>query len=400
MMRKRIHCLWPAMLLCSLMIWQPAVRAQEPPSLKTVEAVGTVRVQGEKIVEAREAAISSGLAAAVDRAILEMIPVETATANFSAITELFYTNVNQFVQGYKVLAESRGSGFYRVMVQASVSSGAIHKQLVGAGISLGKKILPSILLMVSDQRMDSPEARYWWGPGPATASPAAESLLSRTFSEKGYGIIGHELVGAADVLAPVKQNSNPGNAQAAEIGARANADMVIAGSVTLQKVSAALETAPKPIKAVMALRVVRSGSGEELAAVEQAAVVPNAEDAAGIDQALATLAKTAGDELSKQMASAWQKQVRKSGSVELLIEGTSQLGNYSAFRSVLSKVSGVKNVQIKEMKTDKSTLVVEYPNGSSQLAEALMSKTYDGFGINIPEVTQNQLRVILVHGQQ
>jgi hypothetical protein len=388
------------MLLCSLMIWQPAVRAQEPPSLKTVEAVGTVRVQGEKIVEAREAAISSGLAAAVDRAILEMIPVETATANFSAITELFYTNVNQFVQGYKVLAESRGSGFYRVMVQASVSSGAIHKQLVGAGISLGKKILPSILLMVSDQRMDSPEARYWWGPGPATASPAAESLLSRTFSEKGYGIIGHELVGAADVLAPVKQNSNPGNAQAAEIGARANADMVIAGSVTLQKVSAALETAPKPIKAVMALRVVRSGSGEELAAVEQAAVVPNAEDAAGIDQALATLAKTAGDELSKQMASAWQKQVRKSGSVELLIEGTSQLGNYSAFRSVLSKVSGVKNVQIKEMKTDKSTLVVEYPNGSSQLAEALMSKTYDGFGINIPEVTQNQLRVILVHGQQ
>ena len=388
------------MLLCSLMIWQPAVRAQDPPSLKTVEAIGTVRMQGEKIVEAREAAIASGLAAAVDRAILEMIPVETATANFSAITELFYINVNQFVQGYKVLAESRGSGFYRVMVQASVSSGAIHKQLVGAGISIGKKILPSILLMVSDQRMDSPDARYWWGPGPATASPAAESLLSRTFSEKGYGIIGHELVGTADALVSVQQNSNPGNAQVAEIGARANADMVIAGSVTLQQAPAALETASKPIKAVMALRVVRSASGEELAAVEQTAEVPNAEDAAGIDQALAALAKTAGDELSKQMASAWQKQVRKSASVELLIEGTSQLGNYAAFRSVLNKVSGVKNVQIKEMKADKSTLIVEYPNGSSQLAEVLMSKTYEGFGITIPEVTQNQLKVILVHGNQ
>ncbi len=399
MMRTRIYCLCLGMLLSSLMIWQPAVRAEDPPSLKTVEAVGTVRIQGEKIVEARETAISSGLAAAVDRVILEMIPVETASANFSAITELFYINVNQFVQGYKVLAESRGSGFYRVLVQAGVSSGAIHKQLVGAGISLGKKILPSILLMVSDQRMESPDARYWWGPGPANASPAAESLLSRIFSEKGYGIIGHELVSAADALVSVQQNSNPGNAQVAEIGARANADMVIAGSVTLQQAPAALETAPKPIKAVMALRVVRSGSGEELAAVEQTVVVPNSEDAAGIDQALATLAKTAGDELSKQMASAWQKQVRKSASVELLIEGTSQLGNYSAFRSVLNKVSGVKNVQIKEMKPDKSTLVVEYPNGSSQLAEALMLKTYDGFAITIPEVTQNQLRVILVHGQ-
>ncbi len=399
MMRTKINCLWLGMLLCSLMIWQPVVRGEDSPSLKTVEAIGTVKIQGEKIVDAREAAISLALAAAVDRAILELIPAEIAAANFSAITELFYANVNQFVQGYKVLAESRGSGFYRVMVQAGVSSGAVQKQLTGAGISQEKKILPSILLMVSDQRLDSP-AQYWWGPGVAAAKPAAEPLLSRTLSEKGFGIVGHELVGGSEVLIPVQQNSNPGKAQVAEIGARANADMVIAGSVTLQRVPAAQETGPKSVKIVMALRVVRSGSGEELAAFEQTAVAPNAEDPAGIDQALATLGKTAGEELSKQMASAWQKQTRKSASVEFLIEGTSQLGNYSAFRSALSKVSGVKNIQIKEMKADKSTLTVEYPNGARQLADALLLKPFDGFSITIPEVTQNQMKVILVHGQQ
>ena len=241
MMRTKINCLWLGMLLCSLMIWQPVVRGEDSPSLKTVEAIGTVKIQGEKIVDAREAAISLALAAAVDRAILELIPAEIAAANFSAITELFYANVNQFVQGYKVLAESRGSGFYRVMVQAGVSSGAVQKQLTGAGISQEKKILPSILLMVSDQRLDSP-AQYWWGPGVAAAKPAAEPLLSRTLSEKGFGIVGHELVGGSEVLIPVQQNSNPGKAQVAEIGARANADMVIAGSVTLQRVPAAQET--------------------------------------------------------------------------------------------------------------------------------------------------------------
>ncbi|MFH0995817.1 MAG: hypothetical protein V1844_10020 [Pseudomonadota bacterium] len=400
-MRTKINCLCLGILLCGLMIGQPAARAEDPASLKTVEAIGTVKIQGEKIVDAREAAISLGLAAAVDRAILELIPAESAAANFSAITELFYANVNQFVQGYKVLAESKGSGFYRVMVQASVSSGAIQKQLTHAGIALGKKILPSILLMVSDQRLDSPDAQYWWGPGGSVAAkPVAGSLLSRIFSEKGFGIVGREGVGGSEALASLHQNSNPGNPQVAEIGARANADMVIAGSATLQRVPAALETDPKTVKIVMSLRVVRSGSGEELAAVEQTAVAPNAEDPAGIDQVLATLGKTAGEELSKQMASAWQKQVRKSASVELLIEGTSQLGNYSTFRSVLSKVSGVKNVQIKEMKADKSTLIVEYPNGARQLADALILKPFDGFSITIPEVTQNQMKVILVHGQQ
>jgi len=64
-MRTKMNCLLLVMLLCALMIWQPAVWAEDQPSLKTFEAVGTVRIQGEKIVEAREAAISSGLSAAV-----------------------------------------------------------------------------------------------------------------------------------------------------------------------------------------------------------------------------------------------------------------------------------------------------------------------------------------------
>lgn len=393
-----MNCLRPAMLLCGLMILPPAVWAQD--QLKTVDAVGTVRIQGEKIVDAREAAITSGLAAAVDRVILELVPAETAAANFSAITELFYANVNPFVQGYKVLAESRGGGFYRVMVQAGISSGAVRKQLAVAGISLGKKLLPSLLLMVSDQRPDSSDARYWWAAGPAAAEPAAGPLLSRILGEKGFGIVGHEAVAGSEALAAVQQTANPGNAQVAEIGARANADMVIAGSVTFQRESVPPETGPKTVKAVMALRVVRSGGGEEIAAVEQSSAAINAEYPAGIDQALATLARAAGDELSRQMAAAWQKQARKSAFVELLIEGTSQLGNYSAFRSSLNKVSGVKSVQVKEMKADKSTLTVEYPNGARQLADALMLKTYDGFGITIPEVTQNQLKIILNHGQQ
>jgi hypothetical protein len=398
MMQARINCLRLGMLLCALMFWQTSVNAEEAPSLKTFEAVGTIKIQGEKIVDAREAAISIGLAAAVDRAILELIPVETAAANFSVITGLFYANVNQYVQDYKVLAESRGSGYYRVMVQAGVSSGAIQKQLVGAGIPLGKKILPSILLMVSDQRLDSPDVQYWWGTGTAASKPAAEPLFSRIFSEKGFGIVGHESFVGSEALAPIRQNSKPGNTEVAEIGAKANADMVIAGTVTLQRVPTVLETDPKTVKVVMALRLVRSGSGEELAAFEQTAVAPNAEDPSGIDQTLATLAKAAGDELSKQLASAWQKQARKSASVELLVEGASQLGNYSAFRSVLSKVSGVKNVQIKEMKADRSTLTVEYPDGARQLADALILKPFDGFSITIPEVTQNQMKVILVPG--
>lgn len=104
--------------------------------------------------------------------------------------------------------------------------------------------------------------------------------------------------------------------------------------------------------------------------------------------------------MSRQMAASWQKQPLKSDAIELQVEGTSQLGNFTAFRSVLNRIMGVKSVQIKEMKADKSILLVEYPNGTRPLADALLSKTYEGFGITIPEVTENRMKVVLINKSQ
>lgn len=389
-----------ALMLSVLWVRPPALGAEEPAALKTVEAIGTVRIQGEKIVDAREAAISSGLAAAVERTILGMIPPEAAAANFSTITELFSSNVSQYVQGYKVLAESRSGGFYRVLVQAGVFSGAIQKQLGTIG-SMNKKILPSVLVMVSEQRPGSADFQYGWGPGPASARPPGDLLLSRIFEEKGYPITGLEGASGADALSAVRMNPNPGNSQIAEIGTRSGADMVLAGTIAMKRLEPAQETDPQKIHITLSLRVVRSGSGDQIAVFEQTADASGTgADAMAIDQTLTQLSGAAGDELSRQMAASWQKQTLKSDAIELQVEGTSQLGNFTAFRSVLNRTMGVKSVQIKEMKADKSILLVEYPNGTRPLADALLSKTYEGFGITIPEVTENRMKVVLINKSQ
>ncbi len=218
------------MIIFSILFAQTTTKAEDQSSLKTFEAVGNSRLHGTQIADAREAAISCALLGAVDRAVIEMITIEIFSRNFSAITEITSSNVKQFVHSYKVLAEARTGGYYRTMVQATVSLGLLQKQLSEAGFLLEKKSLKSSL-------------------------------------------------------------------------------------------------------------------------------------------------------------------------IEIHVEGAAQLKNYSTFRSALNKIEGVKSVQIKEMKANKATLIVDYQQDAIQLADSLILIAFEGFGINIPEVSHNNIKIILVPGQ-
>lgn len=230
MISRKRNIFFCLIIIFSILFTQTTPKAEDQSSLKTFEAIGNSRIQGTQIADAREAAISSALLGAVDRATIEMITIEVFSRNFSAITEITSANVKQFVHGYKVLAETRTGGYYRIMVQATVSLSLIQKQLSEAGI-------------------------------------------------------------------------------------------------LLEKISV------------------------------------------------------------------------KSAIIEIQVEGAAHLKNYSTFRSALNKIEGVKSVQVKEMKANKATLIVDYQQDGRQLADSLILITFDGFGINVPEVTHNNIKIILLPGQ-
>jgi len=53
---------------------------------------------------------------------------------------------------------------------------------------------------------------------------------------------------------------------------------------------------------------------------------------------------------------------------------------------------------VKEIKPNEATLLVEYSGKAKDLASALMLQDFQTFGINIYEVTQNNIRVELIPG--
>jgi hypothetical protein len=82
--------------------------------------------------------------------------------------------------------------------------------------------------------------------------------------------------------------------------------------------------------------------------------------------------------------------------VELIIEGTGNLSNFIKFRRMLNKIPGVEEIQTREMKADEVIIAVDFDGDSSTLANSLLLKTFDTFGINISKVSPNLIKITLV----
>jgi len=99
-----------------------------------------------------------------------------------------------------------------------------------------------------------------------------------------------------------------------------------------------------------------------------------------------------------QIVAGWKKAVQKSVEIEIVVKGTRNLGNFVNFRRALKDIPDVKGIQLKEMQSNEAVIVVDYRGDAKKLAEALMLKTFESFGISITEVLEQRLNVELIQG--
>ncbi len=84
-----------------------------------------------------------------------------------------------------------------------------------------------------------------------------------------------------------------------------------------------------------------------------------------------------------------------SATVALTVEGSGNLANFVKMRRTLGGLPGVRGVQVKEMKPNEATLLVDYAGGGRELAAALALHSFDTFEVAVVEALDNALRVAL-----
>lgn len=382
-------------VIAAVLIFCGAVEAQETAKTGTYVVVGSGSMQGN-VSAARERAIADGLVAAVARMTEEILQLESVVENFQRLNNLLLNNTAQYIQGYKVLTEASSGKFYRVVVEVKVSGRKIADKLSEAGIIKVEFELPTVILLIAEQNIDDVDPSYWWGGNSGDYRSVSESAIQEAFRQRGFKVIDsaqarRQRPGSWTPLNRVKLTDQ----EVVAVGAGYNADVVIIGSSTASISSNVMGSDMKSFRGLVQLRAIRVDTGKEINRLSQDAVVTGEDDVEGGRESLQQAGTLAGVTLAGDIESLWQQQAQAPSKVEVVVEGTSNLVNFVRFRKALSSISGVETIQVKEMKPNQATLLVDYKGKAKELASALMRQTFESFGINIFETTENALKVAL-----
>lgn len=382
-------------LSISLMI-SDTTGAEEIASTRTIVTIGSSKIYGENLEQARSEAISNSLIYAVAQATAELLPFDSMIRNFQVIDSILLRHTDEVIQDYKVLSTSRSGKLYRVMVQATVLVEKMEEQLSSVGIALLKKAMPKILLVISEQNLTDSLPQYWWSEDSAFTTIFSESSMAETMEGKGFSIIDHDMFFQNIAAQAVSHKPDLSNREAVDLGVHFEADVVIVGKATALKTTNIMKENTRSYRATMTARALRTDTGEEIGSTNQTFITMSTDELTGGVDALSGTGRLTGAELSKQIATAWQDKYKELVGIEMVVKGTKNLANFVEFRKVINVTPGVKGIRTLEMTVDQAIIVIVFEGTEKALADALMLNTFSSFGINIYEIAPNHLGIAFV----
>ncbi|MDJ0782142.1 MAG: hypothetical protein QNJ22_09225 [Desulfosarcinaceae bacterium] len=361
------------------------VAAQSASEMRRVDTIGTAAVKSSNTAAARQAAIDNGLVAAVDTALSELVAREVVVRNFQLLNQSIYNAPNRFIQDFKVLAESTGSGVYRVALQANVAVPKLNQALAGLGIMLSSQRVPRVLLLIHETNSEAYVSALPQGDRPR--AHVSRRAMADSLAARGLAVIGSDQA----LQRPLS------DAEAVDIARQRGADMVVVGASVADIAANTMGTELKSFTATVDLRALQSTDGAQVGALRRSAVKASADWASGSAAAQAQAGTLGADGLASAIIDTWQQGAVARERIIVDVEGIGgQVAAFVKFRGQLQEIAGVQAMQIEEMTPDTARLSAEYQGSSRSLAEALMERRYQGFGINIYAVDAAGMKVQLV----
>ena len=401
-MRPRFLNQWLMFLLAIMAVFGAAVpfaSAQEQSTQNTFVVMGSGSSATGDDSAARQAAIANALAAAVGRATQSLMSAEELKSRFKDLDGLVFRHSEKYIMKYQVLGQSQAGQQYRVLLEARVDVNKINAQLNTYGVVESKREIPILLLLIAEQNIDDYAPRFWWGTQKKDADAIAMQAMVKALKAQGLEVLSPDQVRAREDVDWKRFNKAELTfREAANLGARVGADLVIVGNSLAVPSSAEVGSDMQALKGNVSAHVINAKSAEQITKITQTALGMHTDEVEAGVEALSNAGRIAGQALSGKIIQAWQTRSVTATQIAVTVEGTKNLINFVKFRRTLSSIDGVEKVQIKEMGTNTAALLVDFKGTGPQLADVLKKESFESFGIQIIEVTDTDLKLILVSG--
>jgi hypothetical protein len=385
-----------AVLLGGFLGFENPVASQDAETANTLEVIGTGVVFRDNVARARDDAIEHGLWNAVEESVGQLISPVSVLSHFQLLNDRVYSRTDQFIHDYKVLTESKSGKYYRVVVRVTLLTDILENKLQDIGILMTDRELPSILFLLSEQNVGETVARHSWGQSPVARLPlVVEDRLARYVRDKGFVIVNPGTI--------LVENGEPENASARSglddefaisAAEQTGADVVVFGNATAAFSGNVLGTDMKSVEARLSVRVLKVDNAVAMGSFEASGAAVHANEMVAGTEALAISASNLAADMTRQIAASWGKETRQTVLVELDVRGIREYVDFIKFRRILkNEIRGIKNVYLRGIKAGEAKMDVDLQGDTRTLADELMLKSFEGFGVNIFEVSQNAIKL-------
>jgi len=382
-----------------------------------VEATGEAAIVGGNRALARDRATEDALRRAVEQAVGTLVASETEVRSSQLVRDRILTRSKGYVQGYEVTGTREEAGALQVTVKARVGTDALEADLEAIGVTLARKGLPRIALLIAEQRIDEIKPAAWWGDQGGHGAAAGGLKLDQRVSEnvfmaqwqpKGFTFIDMDaLAGVVRQAGVVTADLNA--EQLREIKNLSGCDVVITGSVVATKehdVAGMAETLGAGLiskvtgatcTATLSVRAINADNGEVLATEET--------NARSYDKSPLACGRKATEEATRELAkllegkllATWTRQLDQGSRITIKASGVDTLGVLNGLVAFLkAEVRGVKDVQQRRFGGGTADLDATVQGGAQAFATELEEKVVKGRRIEVTGMSANTIELRLV----
>lgn len=388
---KRWFVLPAAGLFLVLFFMGPlAAPASGEGKVATIEADGTGAIVNNNKALGRDSAIRDALRKAVEQAVGTFISSETIVKNYQVLSDSIYSKSQGYIQNYDIFYEDARDDLYRVKIRANVSLGNVQNDLQALGLLMARMNMPRIMVLIAEQNVGQSHLSYYWQGADLSVT---ESVIHEKFLKDGFTFV--DRTPLAGKIRIVKDNIS--DSEAAGMGRQVDAELVILGKAFAKYASNIAGTAMKSFQANMTAKVVRVDTGMVIASASGHGAAVHIDDITGGTNAFQKAAESVADSLKSQIIAKWQSEVSSTALVSLTVRGLKSYSDFILLKDALkTEARGVHDVFLRKMESGTAKMDLQIEGSALSLADELATAKFQGFSLEITNVSQNSLEANMV----
>ena len=365
------------------------------PNVLTGVTTGQQKIHQQNIPGAKKQAVDRALAQAVQNAFASMVSRQVFASNLEFLYDRLVPGAMDYVITYRVLDSMQYKGSYLVGVESKINLDLLETRLQDARILKAGKDRPTVLFLIAEQTPADVLPKYWWGNNPKPYASLADSTLKTELAENRVVLS----VRDGDYPDPSYYNitfsSIYDETAAMDLGRALKADLVFMGRAGASESFNRMGD-EKAFDAVVDIRGYDLSSGNAVIHTRTTATATSQTEGDGTVQALTQAARDAGLELGQKIDRFWSQTLRRESVFDVTIQGENFLTRFLALKRRFQNIRDIQNMQPREIGSGHAVMEITYKGSPEQFANAVLLRTFEGFGIEIAEVSQEGVNIRFV----